>query len=87
MAAGQGLVVLRKVLSDRGNAFLAQIVEAFSFILADLPISPIGVELGRLRRPSDPTSIYNRLQLGHETFSVCLENGTNAISVHMRVCL
>ena len=57
VAIGQGLVVLRKVFSDRSNAFLAQFVGAFPFLSAVLPIGLVCVELNRLCRPPGPNSI------------------------------
>ena len=57
VAVDHGLVVLCKVFSDRNNAFLAEFVETFPFLLVVLLIGLIYVELSRLYRPNDLTSI------------------------------
>ena len=54
VSVGKGLIILRKVLAHRGNAFLIQLVEALTVLPPILPIGPVHVELGGLLCPFDP---------------------------------
>ena len=57
VAIGQGLIVLRKVLVDRGNDFLVKFVEAIPIIQPILLVSSVCVELCGLLCPFGPSCV------------------------------
>ena len=57
VSVGKGLIFLHKVLADRGNAFLIQLVEALIVFLLILPIGPVRAEFCGLFRPFGPFSV------------------------------
>ena len=71
VAIGQGLVVLRKVLLDRGNAFFVKFVEALTIFLPVLLVGLVRVELCGLLCPFGPSSVQRHLKLFCESCALC----------------